>query len=233
MSEENTNPELTQESSNETVEQSTVDSTEVVQEDELTTLKKRATTLGIQFHPAIGLDKLREKVAIKLRGTTEEEVLEKMNTQIGSVATDSHKEYSLEELLKGYIESQNNLTEAQSKNAAIKEANKLVRIRLTCMNPTKRDFPGEIITVSNSVVGTLKKFIPFNSSEGYHVPAMMLQALKERQCQIWVNGKDVRGTQTKKAVLVPEFAIEILPNLTEAELKDLAQRQAIVAGTTE
>ena len=35
--------------------------------DELTLLKERATLMGIQYHPSIGVDKLREKVTSALK----------------------------------------------------------------------------------------------------------------------------------------------------------------------
>ncbi len=38
----------------------------------------------------------------------------------------------------------------------IREANSLVRCRISCMNPAKKDWPGEIFTVSNAVVGTVR-----------------------------------------------------------------------------
>jgi hypothetical protein len=111
------------------------------------------------------------------------------------------------------------------------EAARLVRIRLTNMNPMKKDWQGEIITVSNSVVGTFRKYVPFNAEEGWHVPNIIFQALKARQCQIFVNGRDDRGNAVKRSKQVPEFAIEELDPLSPAELQELAQRQAMAGST--
>ncbi len=111
--------------------------------------------------------------------------------------------------------------------AAQKRASELVRIRLTCMNPAKKEWEGEIFTVGNSAVGTFKKFIPFNADEGWHVPRIILEQLQERQCQVFVTSRDKRGNTTRQGKLIKEFAVEILPALTEEELKDLAQRQAM------
>ena len=59
-------------------------------------------------------------------------------------------------------------------------AGKLVRCRITCMNPNKKNWTGEIISVGSAKVGTFKKFIPFNSDEPYHVPLIIYNYLKER-----------------------------------------------------
>lgn len=194
--------------------------------DEMTALKDRAFALGINFHPNIGLDKLREKVNAALTDsdeTVDEDVVQHAAPEV----PDGLKAGATpEEIIAGYLEAQEaGLTPAQKRNQAIKDANRLVRVRVTCMNPNKRDWEGEIFTVANAVVGTFKKYVPFNSVEGWHIPFIILQALKERQCQIFVNGTDANGRKIKRAQLIAEFGIEILPALNEVELKELAQRQ--------
>ena len=171
--------------------------------DELAALKARASLLGITFHPTIGLEKLREKVnaAVTSDGSTEEEVVE-----APVVAKES---------------------EAAKRLRLRNEASKLVRIRLTCMNPTKKEWEGEIITAGNAGVGTFKKFVPFNVDEGWHVQHIIYKQLVNRECQIFVTVKDSMGNKIRKGKLIKEFAIEVLPQLTEDELADLAQRQAM------
>lgn len=112
----------------------------------------------------------------------------------------------------------------------MKEATKLVRIRVTCMNPAKKEWEGEIFTVGNSVIGTHKRFVPFNADEGWHVPQIMLDMIKNRECQVFITEKSKHGVSVRRGKLIKEFAVEVLPPLTEEELKDLAQRQAM-AGT--
>lgn len=241
MSEENINQEELQEttasigpgSGDSPAEETIIDNLEPLQEDELTALKKRATLLGIQFHPAIGLEKLRDKVAIKLRGASETEV----TTDAGlpeiiqiKPLLEKPVEYTPEELIAGYAADQANLSPSQRRNQAIKDANKLVRIRVTCMNPNKRDWAGEVLTVSNSIVGTFKKYVPFNATEGWHVPQIIYQALKERKCQVFVNGKNAQGITIKKPMLIAEFGIEVLPPLSVDEIKELGQRQLMASG---
>jgi hypothetical protein len=95
------------------------------------------------------------------------------------------------------------------------------------MNPAKKEWDGEIIAVGNSAVGTIKKYIPFNADEGWHVPKIIYDALVDRQCQVFTTVKDSRGNNLRKGKLIKEFSIEILPPLTKEELEELARRQAL------
>ena len=174
--------------------------------DELEVLKARADKLGIKYHPSISLAKLKEKVSEGLKEDSPEEV----------------------ETVKPGKE-----TDVQLKARKRREANALIRIRVSCMNPNKKEWDGEIITTGNTNTGTIKKFVPFNSDEGYHVPHMIYEQLLQRQCQVFVTVKDNRGNKVRKGKLIKEFAIEVLPPLTEKELKELAQRQAMASGSAD
>lgn len=163
--------------------------------DELATLKARADTLGIQYHPSIGVEKLREKVNGALTDVIATEVKE------DPVAPQRKKDRD--------------------------EASKLVRLRLTCMNPNKKEWDGEFITAGNAVIGSFTKFVPFNAPDGWHVPNIIYQQLRDRECQVFTTVRDSKGNSTRKGKLIKEFSIEILPPLTAEELHDLAQRQAM------
>ena len=176
------------------------DTDEILVQDELATLKARADMLGISYHPSIGLEKLREKVNAAATGEKPEE---KVSAPAAS-------------------ETQNQL-----RSRLKREAMELVRIRLTCMNPAKAEWDGEIIAAGNSNIGTVTKFVPFNVEDGWHVPRIIYTQLVERQCQIFTTVTDSRGNKIRKGKLIKEFAIEVLPPLTPEELRDLAQRQAM------
>jgi hypothetical protein len=165
--------------------------------DELTLLKERAATMGIKFHPSIGLDTLKEKVNSKL-----------------VVEEPKPVKVTLGETLQ------------QRNTRCRQEANRLIRVRLTCMDPNKKNWPGEIITISNSIVGTIKKFVPFNAEDGYHIPHMIYEHLKSRRYQEFKKIK-VNGRTVMKSFLSKTFAIDVLDPLTKQELKDLADRQAL------
>lgn len=177
------------------------DTDEILTQDELTTLKARADLLGISYHPSIGLEKLREKI----NAATSDEV-----PQTNAVQASAQEE------------------NVNQKRARLKkEALELVRIRVTCMNPAKAEWEGEIFTVGNSAIGSVTKYVPFNADAGWHVPRIIYQQLVERQCQVFVTKTDSRGNKSRQGKLIKEFAIEVMPPLTPAELHELAQRQAM------
>lgn len=109
-----------------------------------------------------------------------------------------------------------------------KEANRLVLIRLTNMNPNKKDHPGEIISVSNDAIGVVRKFIPFNAEKGWYIPKVLLEVLQESMYQAFYTVV-VDGIKVKRSKLIKEFAIELLPPLTMKEMKDLATTQKLNA----
>jgi hypothetical protein len=175
---------------------------------ELDTLKARATQMGIKFHPNTGVDKLRAKIDNKINPTKAEPKASK-GKKTEKVTYLTHEEF---------------LTE-QSKNIK-KSINSLVRIRVTCMNPNKKNWEGEIISVGSAKLGTFKKYVPFNADDGWHVPNIIFEAMKERKYSSFTTVRGPRGEKIRKAKLVPEFSIEVLPHLTNEELKELARRQA-------
>jgi hypothetical protein len=190
-------------------EQTQDNDTQVTTQDELAALKARADMMGVSYHPSIGLEKLRDKVNAAVNGEAEkpETPVEQPKAAGAQVETEGQKAKRLKD-----------------------EAHKLVRVRLTCMNPAKKEWPGEIISVGNAVVGSVSKYIPFNAEEGWHIPNIILQHLRERQCQVFHTVQDSRGNKTRKGKLIREFAIEELEPLTQEELHDLAQRQAMAGG---
>ena len=175
--------------------------------DELTLLKQRAQTLGIKFHPSIGLESLRSKVSAALTGEAAEEAAEEPVPE--APAAESR---------------------IQMRNRLRKEASALVRVRVTCMNPNKKEWKGEIFTASNSIIGTFRKYVQFNTEDGWHVPQIILNMIKARQFQTFYTIKNERGVAVRKGKLVPEFAVEVLPPLTEKELLELSRRQALAGG---
>lgn len=183
------------------------DSVELEVPDELTTLKARADRLGISYHPSIGLEKLKEKVNTTVTAT---EV--KVETPEVTVSAEESKE--------------------QRRKRKRLEANVLVRVRVTCMNPAKKEWEGELFTAGNSVVGSFTKYVPFNTDEGWHVPQIILNQIQQRMCQIFVSSKDDRGNTVRRGKQIKEFNVEIMPSLSEEDLRNLAQRQAMANGTS-
>ena len=170
---------------------------------ELKLLKERADQMGITYHPSIGLATLYAKVASAMN-----------ELALKTTPAAEPKE-------EGETES--------AKNARLQaEANKLIRVVVNCMNPSKQQWEGEIITVRNRVIGTIKKFVPFNLDTGYHIPNAIYENLLERKCQIFYTVVDPRTKmKTRRGKLINEFNIVVLPPLTKKELEELATQQAV------
>lgn len=109
------------------------------------------------------------------------------------------------------------------------EQTKLVRIRIQNLDPKKKDLQGEIITVANEYLGTIKKFVPYGevTDEGYHVPYCIYEFLKSKR---FLNIRTTRDRVTKQIKvehsMTLEYSIELLPQLTKEDLNRLAASQA-------
>ena len=195
--------------------------------DELSLLKQRAALLGISHSPNIGIETLRNKIneASKDAEPTKENKTLGGLTQASQVAM-SVVDQSVKEAVQKPVEN----PYISMRNRIRSEALKLVRIRLTNMNPNKSDLPGDLYAVSNKFIGEVRKFIPYDPKfyvNGYHVPQCILDQLQSKKFISFRIVKDpsVPSGERTESILVKEFAIEILPQLTEAELKKLAADQ--------
>ena len=107
------------------------------------------------------------------------------------------------------------------------DAMKLIRVIVRSNNPLKRDHTGEIFTVGNKVINNgraVKKYIPYNNEEGWHIPNILYKHLLAAECQIFKkvnrNGQEVMEPQNIKA-----FNVEVLPPLTTDEIEKLKVKQ--------
>lgn len=174
-------------------------------------LKAKADRLGVKYHPTIGAEALLQRVREK------QEALEN-----GDTVNQKTKE-------RGVDAVNDQQTVAQAKTDIRKEATKLVRLRITNMNPKKKDLQGELITVGNEFIGTISKFIPFGpefSENGYHVPNVIYQHIKEKKFLNITQVKDRTTGRTRVSQSwAREYALEVLPPLTKQELDKLAAAQ--------
>jgi len=176
--------------------------------DELAMLKERAKLMGIPVSGNIGIDALKKKIQHYLDGKKDDEMSENADVKAAPKKSKALLEQELRERLQ-------------------KEEMALVRCKIYNLNPAKRDLHGEIITVANKFIGTVRKFIPFGEAtdNGYHIPKIIYNDLKSRQFQ-HIQTKQNGGKIDVKTRMVPEYNIEILPALSEEELQELALKQS-------
>lgn len=129
--------------------------------------------------------------------------------------------------LSSKTEDEEPLTFEALRSQQIAEFTKLIRIRLTCMDPNKKGWPGEIFTIANDVIGTIKRYVPYNAPDGWHVEKIIYDHIQTMRYRGTKEIPGPRGMKIKQNIQLPAFSIETLPPLTEAELKELAQRQAL------
>ena len=177
-------------------------------EETIAKLRSRLDLMGIKYHHKAGISKLQGLIEKGLAPPKEKE----------------------EEVIKPKTQKVEYLTKAEFKRLQLqrrkRKAGSLIRIRATCMNPNKKKWEGEFVSVGSNKLGTFKKYVLFNAEDGWHVPYIMYEAMKERKCTIFVQSRDDKGNKVAKGKLIPEFSIEVLPPLTLEELKTLAAKQA-------
>jgi hypothetical protein len=226
-----TNQTQTSENLNETGEQKPVMS----EAEELALLKGRAKLLGIQHSGNIGLAALKEKIAAKMAegDAGDNSGVAPVPDAITVAIPAPTAAPTITPAPAPAVAASAPLTAAQEKaqlrRKMLREESALIRLRITNLNPQKKDLPGEIFTVANELIGTFRKFIPYGeaSENGYHVPMFIYRQLKDRKFLHIRTVKDKRtGTPRVITSWQREFALEELPPLTEEELKDLATAQA-------
>lgn len=167
----------------------------------LNDLKAEAETMGISFHPSIGEEKLAEKIA--------EAKAEQNSGEPEVEAAPVKKKKSIAQIKK--------------------EASELIRIQITCMDPSKSEWEGELFSCGNRHIGTFTKYVPYGVA--WHVPRIIFDMIKEKKCQIFKTTIDNRGNKSRTGKLINAYAVEMLEPLNKAELDDLAKRQAMANGT--
>lgn len=202
-------------------------------------LMQRARLLGLTVSNNIGVDTLRDRIRAKMEALdaaeqTKEEPDE--DEEVDEADIPEEVDFAPAAPAQTPAPAINALT-GEPANAPKKslrqklhdEQMRLVRVRITCMDPKKKDLPGEIFTIANEYLGTVRKFVPFGefTDDGFHVPFCIYTMMDERKFLNIRVTKDRRTGQTKvDSAWAKEFALEILPPLSEAELHRLATAQA-------
>jgi hypothetical protein len=107
------------------------------------------------------------------------------------------------------------------------DAMKLIRVIVRPNDPLKLESGGEIFTYGSNVINNgkaVKKYVPFNNEEGWHIPNIIYQNIVATECQIF---KKVtrNGQDTMEAVKIKSYNVEVLPALTQGEIDKIAIRQ--------
>lgn len=185
--------------------------------DELALLKERAKQMGIPFSNNISLETLRKRISDKMEGKDVPEVNPLAgDAEIAAITSAPAK-----------LDAKQNALALRKMMQ--REQMKLVRVRITNMDPKKKDLPGEIWTVSNEYLGNVRKMIPYGeqTDEGFHIPYCLFRLLQSKRFLHIRTVKDrVTGVERQDKQWVKEFSLDVLPDLTKEELARLAAAQA-------
>lgn len=185
--------------------------------DELTLLKERAKVMGIPFSNNISLETLRKRVADKMEGKDEA-------PEVNALTGDPE----IAQAMAAKPLNQKANAVALRKLMYAKQMRQ-VRVRVTNMDPKKKDLPGEIWTVANEYLGTVRKFVPYGeqTDDGFHIPYCLYRLLDSKR---FLHIRDVKDRTTgivrQDKVWAKEFSLDVLPTLTQGELDRLAAAQA-------
>lgn len=178
---------------------------------QLEILQERADTLGVSYTSETSVEDLKKAVAAKLSGE------------------EPKKEAAGSNEVEDAFQRKN-----RERQEAWQEATKLIRCRITNMNPDKADLTCEIFTFSNGIIGSVTRTVPYGEqSDGWHVEQCILNMLMDKKFQQIRTIKGPNGQLIPQTKWVKEFAIEILEPLTPQELKVLANKQAAADGNGE
>lgn len=208
-------------SNDQTLSEDTVEvGTEDIQVDQLALLKQRAAVMGISYSNNISLETLKKRIQEKMDG-------------VEVIKTDLEKPV---QVVNPLIDQKPKARTPSLRQHMHDTQMKLVRLRITNLDPKKKDLHGEIITVANEYLGTVKKFVPYGevTDDGFHVPYCIYRELDSRK---FLNIRTVRnrkeGTTKVESNWAKEFALEVLPQLTREELNRLAAAQAAAGSTAD
>lgn len=190
---------------------------------ELEMLKQQAALMGVTHSNNIGVDALRKKIAAKMEGEQDNTDADGVEiTQPNPLAPAPTAPVASAEATPAVPAGKPKTLQQHLREKSMR----LVRIRISSMDPKKQDLDGEFITVANEFIGTVRKYVPFGekTDKGYHVPQCIYDHLKGREF-LHVQTRERNGQLETKTRYVKEFAIEVLPDLTPAELRALAADQ--------
>ena len=174
---------------------------EIENDEYRTELLNRASLMGLTIHPKAKNETIAAKIAAALRDEPDPET--------------------------GLLETPALTAQAApAVSTEIHPSKRLHRVSITCNDPQKADQTGDVIFVSNGVVGDIRFYFPFGKP--WHVPEIVLSTVKESRMFLHSSRRDGQEHITRE---VPRYNIEYLPALTEAERNRIADKQAAALAT--
>ncbi len=175
---------------------------------------------GIKMHFNSNRKKLEEALNTILNSDTEDKTMEAQQAQ------------ATQAVPTGVLITEDQLDDFKFNGVeleGLRESNtmKLIRVIVRPNDPLKLESTGEIFSFGNSVANhgkVVKKYVPFNNEEGWHIPNIIFENIKAAECQIF---KEVvrNGQETMEPQRIKAYNVEVLDDLTQEEVDKIAVRQ--------
>ena len=184
-------------------------------------IKQELQEYGVKVHHKTGTTKLIELLAdVRKNPST---VTQDIVTEV-PVKDRPYKD-GLPGASKAAIEAATKHFQLTPKQSAMK----LIRIVVTPNDPLMSSYPGLIFTVGVSGINDgkmVKKYVPFNNEEGWHVPNIILQQIEHAEMQKFKTVTMPNGEKQLEPYITKKFNVRILDPLTSEEMDKLATAQA-------
>lgn len=213
--------------------------TSVSQEEqlELDKLKAEANELGIKFADNISAATLARRIAthkVAAQSRTEEPKTEVQAPVVESVVEIKAEDVvvipqvqetpmSIQDEIKQEVQEEAAKVEVVKPLTPRENALRLIRVRVTPIDTSKRDYEGEIFSAGNAFIPTVRKFVQFNVPT--HLENILYQQLIEKEYQYFVSRKRPDGSEYREGKVGKAYSVEVLPDLTKEELAELAASQ--------
>ncbi len=203
--------------------------------NDIESLRVQATELGIKFSGNTGAKTLQEKITREMTRPVNAGALDDIlgdNEPLPEImpkAPMPKAPPTLAELQLMVINDIDPKNQALVRQVVRAKALVLRRVTISNLDPSDAELPGAIITVMNKYTGKVSKYIPFGegTENGYHIPQIILNHLLDQKFVLRKVNKGAQfGVKTYTTKMINKFNIQILPDLTSAELKALADRQS-------
>ena len=105
----------------------------------------------------------------------------------------------------------------------------LKRIIVTPNDPELSGHAGLVFTVLVSSVNNgkaIKKYVPFNNEEGWHVPNIIVNQIANAEMQKFKSVKAPNGDTVLQPYQAKKYNVQVLPDLTQKEIDKLAASQS-------
>ena len=182
-------------------------------------IRQELTDNGVTLHHKTGTKKLASTLA-QVRTKTYKEDIKESTSDLPPGSLPGSTEASRAAKAK-FIKERDTLTPTQ-------QAMRLVRVIVTPNDPLMVNYPGLIFTVGVSSINNgemIKKFVPFNNEEGWHVPTIILRQIENAEMQKFKTVTRTDGEKVLEPYVTKKFNVRILDPLTKEELEKLAARQ--------